>query len=64
MGAARGPRPKPRQRVVRVELAGELDAHAAEAFALEVRRLAALYARDATSVQITTSTVRRTGRLA
>lgn len=44
--------------VYRVELVGELDAHAAEAFALEVRRLVKRYARDVTDVRVETSTVK------
>lgn len=44
--------------VLRVELVGELDAHAAEAFALEVRRLVKRYAREITDVRVETSTVK------
>ena len=44
--------------VLRVELVGELDAHAAEAFALEVRRLVKRYAREVTDVRVETSTVK------
>jgi len=44
--------------VLRVELVGELDAHAAEAFALEVRRLVKRYARAVTDVRVETSTVK------
>ncbi len=53
-------RSKPRERVARVELIGELDAHAAEAFVLEVRRLAARHAR----VRVVASTQSRRSRLA
>lgn len=44
--------------VLRVEFVGELDAHAAEAFTLEVRRLVKRYARDVTDVRVETSTVK------
>ena len=59
--AAKTTRP---ERVTRVELAGELDAHAVEAFALEVRRLIGRFASDVTDVRIATTTVARKGRLA
>ncbi len=44
--------------VHRVELVGELDAHAAEAVALEIRRLLKRYAREITDVRVETSTVK------
>ncbi len=47
--------------VHRVELVGELDAHAAEAFTLEVRRLLKRYKREVTDVRIETSKVRGKG---
>lgn len=51
-------------RVHRVEVAGALDAHAAEAFALEIRRLLKRYGREVTDVRIAVSTAGRKGRLA
>ena len=52
------------EHVTRVELAGELDALAVEAFALEVRRLVSRFVSDVTDVRIATTTVARKGRLA
>jgi len=46
----------------RIELVGELDAHAAEALALELRRLARRYKRDVAEVRV--ETVRVRGKLA
>lgn len=53
-----------RDRVHRVEVVGALDAHAAEAFALEIRRLVKRYGGDVTDVRIAASTVGRRARLA
>jgi hypothetical protein len=50
--------------VHRVEVVGQLDAHAAEAFALEIRRLLKRYGREVTSVRIAVSRERRKARLA
>lgn len=53
---------KARDRIRRIELVGELDAHAAEALALEIRRLANRGARDVVEVRV--ETVRVRGKLA
>ncbi len=44
--------------VRRVELVGKLDAHAAEAVALEIRRLLKRYGREITDVRVEISTVK------
>jgi hypothetical protein len=62
--ARRAAKTKRPDRVVRVELAGELDAHAIEAFALEVRRLLRRYTPAVTDVRVDTGAVARPGRLA
>ncbi len=49
------------ERVVRIEFAGELDAHAAEAFTLEVRRLVRRYADVVTNVRVEASGVKPRG---
>jgi hypothetical protein len=51
-------------RVLRIEVVGALDAHAAEAFALEIRRLLKRYGQALTGVRIAVSTPGRRGRLA
>lgn len=52
------------ERVHRLEVVGDLDAHAAEEFALEIRRLAKRWAREITEVRITAARRDRKGRLA
>ncbi len=47
-----------------MEAVGELDAHAAEAFALEIRRLVRRWTREVTEVRITAARPDRKGRLA
>jgi hypothetical protein len=59
--AAKGRRP---EYVTRVELTGELDAHAAEALALEVRRLVRDYVSGDVDVRVATTTVARKKRSA
>lgn len=52
------------ERVHRLEVVGELDAHAAEEFALEIRRLVKRWTREITEVRITAARPDRKGRLA
>jgi hypothetical protein len=62
--ARRAAKTKRPDRVVRVELTGELDAHAVEAFALEIRRLLKRDAPAVTGVRVDAAAVARPGRLA
>lgn len=52
------------ERTHRVEVVGDLDAHAAEEFALEIRRLVKRWRREVTEVRITVARRDRKGRLA
>jgi hypothetical protein len=52
------------ERVHRLEVVGDLDAHAAEEFALEIRRLVKRWTREITEVRITAARPDRRGRLA
>ncbi len=55
-------RKPPRDRVHRVEVVGDLDAHAAEELALEVRRLVERAGRGIAGVRIVVSAASRKGR--